>query len=269
MKRWRNVRLVSVVLGVLALAACRASTPSPGGSPSSAPLAPSVSSDPPTASAPRTSLGAPLPVFADAPASARFLALPAQLEPPICSRVFVAAAKGNLTVEDYALSEGDVVVLLHPMPFAVRGSGKAVYVEVPLGSDRCAVKTRPSPETKLVKAGAAPALVWGQGAMQAHLDVEKDRSPEAYFGRLSGTLPVAEHAHAGSWEVLVAVEGSGSFVLDGAPHEVHDESVVVVPAGKKHAWKPVTGKKLVAFQLYLPPGPEQRFRTLAEDAGAP
>ncbi len=251
------------------IAACRPSSPPFGGSPSTCALAPPVSSEVPSSTAQHGSLGAPLPVFPDAPASARFLALPAKLEPPICSRVFVAAAKGNLNVGEHALSEGDVLVLLHPMPFEVRGSGKAVYVEVPLGSDRCAVKTRPSPETKLVKAGAAPALVWGQGAMQAHLDVEKDRSPEAYFGRLSGTLPVAEHAHAGSWEVLVAVEGSGSFVLDGAPHEVHDESVVVIPAGKKHAWKPVTGKKLVAFQLYLPPGPEQRFRSLAEDAGAP
>lgn len=269
MKRWWNAWLGPVMVGGMLLAACRTSSPPSGGSPSSAPLAAPSSSEAPKASAQHASFGAPLPSFADAPASARFLTLPAKLEPPICSRVFVAAAKGTLTLGEHTLAEGDVLVLLHPMPFDVRGSGKAVYVEVPLGSDRCAVKTRPSPETTLVKASAAPALVWGRGAMQAHLDVEKDRSPEAYFGRLAGTLPVAEHAHAGSWEVLVAVEGEGSFVLDGAPHDVHDESVVVIPAGKKHAWKPVPGKKLVAFQLYLPPGPEQRFRTLAEDAGAP
>ena len=267
-----------MLLALLGLGACRGSsstsvvTPAPSSSEGSqstvSPASSSLAAWAPVSSAPQ-SLGTPLPTFPNAPATARFLTLPAKLEPPICSRVFVAAAKGNLMVGENALSEGDVLVLLHPEAFEVRGSGKAVYVEVPLGSDRCAVKTRPSPETKLVKASAAQALVWGQGAMQAHLDVEKDRSPEAYFGRLSGTLPVAEHAHAGSWELLVAVEGAGSFVLEGAPHEVHDESVVVIPAGKKHAWKPVPGKKLVAFQLYLPPGPEQRFRTLAEDAGAP
>lgn len=119
-----------MALAGLGLAAC--SSPRSGGAPSSAPVAPPASSEV-SASAASTGLGGPLRVFPDAPASARFLSLPARVEPPICSRVFVAAAKGTLTVGDHSLSEGDVLVLLHPVPIAVRGSGKAVYVEVPLG----------------------------------------------------------------------------------------------------------------------------------------
>ena len=46
---------------------------------------------------------------------------------------------------------------------------------------------------------------------------------------------------------------------------------VLIPAGAKHAWKPEPGSKLVAVQMYSPPGPEQRFVGLAaadKDAGA-
>jgi hypothetical protein len=46
--------------------------------------------------------------------------------------------------------------------------------------------------------------------------------------------------------------------------------VVGVPPGVRHFWTPAPGSKLVAFQLYSPPGPEQRFKKLAagEAAGA-
>ena len=59
------------------------------------------------------------------------------------------------------------------------------------------------------------------------------QSPELYLGHLEGTAPVAEHSH--------------------------------------HAWRPKAGSKLVAVQMYSPPGPEQRFVALAaadEDASA-
>jgi hypothetical protein len=42
--------------------------------------------------------------------------------------------------------------------------------------------------------------------------------------------------------------------------------VVVIPAGTKHAWRPDPGSRLVGVQLYWPPGPEERFRALADEA---
>ena len=51
--------------------------------------------------------------------------------------------------------------------------------------------------------------------MHAHLDVEKSVSPAAYLGRLRGTAPVAEHTHPDSWELICAIEASGTFRLSG------------------------------------------------------
>ena len=99
--------------------------------------------------------------------------------------------------------------------------------------------------------------------MHAHLDLEKEISPEVYVGRLEGSAPVAEHDHASSWEVLCALEGSGTFTLDGIPSHIVGPTIVAVPPGRKHSWQPDPGTKLVAVQVYAPPGPEQRFKVLA------
>jgi mannose-6-phosphate isomerase-like protein (cupin superfamily) len=107
--------------------------------------------------------------------------------------------------------------------------------------------------------------------MAARLDVASKVSPELYLGRLEGTAPVSEHMHASSWEILAAVEANGVFSLEGTEGRLAARQVVVVPPGAKHAWKPEPGSKLVAVQMYSPPGPEQRFVALAaadKDAGA-
>ena len=59
-------------------------------------------------------------------------------------------------------------------------------------------------------------------------------------------------------------------MLDGTEGKLGPKQVVTVPPGAKHAWKPDPGSRLVAVQLYSPPGPEQRFVGLAaadKDAG--
>ena len=95
-----------------------------------------------------------------------------------------------------------------------------------------------------------------------------DVSPNAYMGRLEGIAPVAEHVHPDSWEILCAVDAAGTFTLDGKDQRLGPKQIVVVPPNTKHAWKPDDGKKLVAIQLYGPPGPEQRFKKLAEQDAA-
>jgi quercetin dioxygenase-like cupin family protein len=112
-----------------------------------------------------------------------------------------------------------------------------------------------------VRADAAPDLVFANGQMHARLDVESE--PGVYFGRLEGTAPVAEHKHDSSWEILCALEGAGTFTLAGKPQRLENGGIVVVPPSTKHSWKPDDGVRLVAFQLYTPPGPEQRFKKLA------
>lgn len=208
----------------------------------------------------------PLPVPADAPLVAKLLDTPAHLEDALCKRTFVAAIRGTLDVDGRTLRPGDVLVARNAHPLDVAGKGTIAFAEVPLGA--CVLRDRPSPELTVVPGGEARELSWGHGTMHARLDVERERAPEAYMGRLGGTAHVAEHAHAGAWEILFVIDAAGTFTLDGTAYRLAANDVLFVPAGAKHAWTPDPGSTLSAIQMYVPPGPEQRFRALAEvDAG--
>lgn len=222
---------------------------------------------------------------AESPVKAKFVDTPAKLEAGLCQRVLVAVVKGKVSALGETLAPGDVLVVAHGTSFEATGQGTVVWAQTEMSGD-CAVLSRPAPIKKVVRAGAAPELRWARGAMTAHLDVPTtppkadtagappptaSLSPELYLGRLEGTAGVPEHDHAGSWEILAAVEANGTFVLDGTEGRLGARQIVMVPPGAKHAWRPEPGSKLVAVQMYAPPGPEQRFLGLAaaeRDAGA-
>lgn len=126
-----------------------------------------------------------------------------------------------------------------------------------------APKARPAPlETRdLAK---SDDLAWAGGAMHARLGFEKGR---ASLGLLlaSRDAGVARHRHDDAWEVLVALRADGAFELDpDASRHLGGGMVAAIPRGAPHAWKPAGTEPLVAVQLYVPPGPEQRFRALAK-----
>jgi mannose-6-phosphate isomerase-like protein (cupin superfamily) len=182
-----------------------------------------------------------------------------------CEQLTVALVKGKASALGQQLAAGDVLVTRAAGPFTLKGEGLAVVATVQ--PPHC----EPGQVTKMVTkvpASAAPELTWAGGKMHAHLDIGADVSPNAYTGRLEGTAPVAEHVHPDSWEILCAVEAAGTFTLDGKEQRLGPKQVVVVPPNTKHAWKPDEGSKLVAIQLYAPPGPEQRFKKLADEYAA-
>lgn len=177
-----------------------------------------------------------------------------------CQDVIVAVAHGHANAMKQDLGEGDEIVdrTVIPSDYSLTGEGVAVFATV---TAKCGSGAYPPPAK--IEASRAPELTWANGAMHAHLDVEDELRGDAYFGRLSGTANVPEHAHDGSWEILIAIEGSGTFTLDGKPQHLGAREVVGVPPNTKHSWTPDSGVKLVAFQIYTPPGPEQRFKALA------
>jgi mannose-6-phosphate isomerase-like protein (cupin superfamily) len=177
-----------------------------------------------------------------------------------CDVVFVAVAKGAFSVAGQSLLLGDVLMTRGTGALEMKGQGLAA---VATRLHDCRDAAPGETVTKIARAGEAKDLAWAGGAMHAHLDLEKEVSPEVYVGRLEGTAAVAEHDHGTSWEVLFAIEGSGTFTLDGIATHIVGPTIVAVPAGRKHSWQPDSGSKLVAVQLYAPPGPEQRFKTLA------
>jgi mannose-6-phosphate isomerase-like protein (cupin superfamily) len=204
-------------------------------------------------------------------AKAAFLDASVKLNPEPCSRFFVVAAKGMVAVGRDTLRAGDVVVFTLPEgPLDVKVSGLAATVTEPLD---CTAARYAASKT-IVRSKDAPELRWagGGGVMKAHLDVGTKLSPELYLGRLEGTAAVAEHDHPQSVETILAIEGSGTFTVDGQEHRLGPRQIVTVPRKTKHSYRPDPGSTLVAIQLYEPPGPEQRFVALAAaeaDAGKP
>jgi mannose-6-phosphate isomerase-like protein (cupin superfamily) len=210
---------------------------------------------------------------ADAPARARFVTLSAEQGPkrfPLatCTEAFVSPVQGSATADGEKLAEGDVLALRGAASFPLNGDGVVLVADVRLGPG-CEGADAGSPSKRVVRAAEAPELAFMKGTMRAHLDVD-DRAlaPTAYFGRLAGTAPVAEHAHAGSWEILCAVRAAGTFTLAGKAERLAPLTCVAVPPDTKHSWQPDTGSDLVAVQMYSPPGPEQRFKKLAADEGS-
>ena len=191
-----------------------------------------------------------------------------------CEQIAIAIVGGpGATVSGETLGPGDVLVATGAGVLELKSiSGATRAVIAIVQQPTCQAATAGAPITRrVVRASAAPELVWADGRMRAHLDVGRDVSPNAYIGRLEGAAPVAEHAHSDSWEILCAVEGAGTFTRDGKNQRLGAGDIVTVPPGVKHAWNPDPGTNLVAVQIYAPPGPEQRFKALAAaalDAGA-
>jgi quercetin dioxygenase-like cupin family protein len=182
----------------------------------------------------------------------------------MCDAIVVDVARGHASVFGEELDAGDLVIASGAESVVAKGDGLAAIAI--MHRDDCVVKAALAFEKRVVRAKEAPELTWAGGKMHAHLDVEKDKLPALYVGRLEGTAPVAEHVHDTSWEIIFAVEAAGTFTLDGKPKRLAPRDVVMVPPKVKHSWAPDDGSKLVAIQMYTPPGPEQRFRALA-DAG--
>lgn len=123
---------------------------------------------------------------------------------------------------------------------------------------------------EIVDLGGVEDLSWADGKVHARIGFESGR---ASFGLMltSADAPMAAHAHPGSWEVMGLLSADGELrtgtVLRpaelGPPVRLVDGDVAAVPKGVNHRWIPGGERPLLGVQLYVPPGPEQRFKDLA------
>ena len=250
-----------VFVGLAMLAACKGGDGASSGGPTAAPSASASTQASPSAQ--QTTKEAP-------PVSAVFLELGAgnsarSMPVPPCTEALVTPVRGKVTAAGLPLAQGDVAAI-RGQTVVVKGEGTVVFAWARLTA--CDVP----PLATVVKADAAHDLTFMHGAMHARLDLDdRNVAPSFYLGRLSGTAAVPEHAHAGTWELLCAVEAAGTFTLSGTPQHLGPRTCVTVPPDTKHSWQPDAGSTLSAVQMYWPPGPEQRFKKLAADelAGGP
>jgi mannose-6-phosphate isomerase-like protein (cupin superfamily) len=81
---------------------------------------------------------------------------------------------------------------------------------------------------------------------------------------------VPEHLHETSAEVLYILEGGGQMTVDGVTSDLSAGQAVYVPPNTPHSYVNNGDTTFRAIQVYLPPGPEARFRTwnaVADDDG--
>ena len=164
---------------------------------------------------------------------------------------------------------------------AVASDGEPIAQTAALLKDRKTLKkvawsARPS-TIEVVDFVSAADLAWGGGAMHARLGFTKGR---ASFGLLlaSKDASVARHLHDASWEVLAPLTADGTFKRAGTTGPdasdltdipMMDGEVAAMPKNTLHQWIPAGKKPLFAVQMYVPPGPEQRFKKLAEATTGP
>lgn len=201
------------------------------------------------------------------PVIASFVDLSSKGEPVrfrACEQVVVAVVKGSASVLGETLATGDLLLAQGRGGFDLKGSGEVLLAYVrPKVCDPQPPGSLVDATKQVIRGKSTPTLTWADGKMSARLDAQGDVSPLAYVGRLRGTAAVAEHRHEGSWEILCAVEGAGTVKLDGKIFRLEPRRVLMVPPGAPHAFAPDPGTELVAVQMYVPPGPEQRFKALA------
>ncbi len=102
----------------------------------------------------------------------------------------------------------------------------------------------------------------GRLSVMIYLDQTRDGPPVASLGTLRGdpTLGVPEHIHERSAEVLWIQEGSGTMRVGQHYRSIRPGTFVYVPPQTIHGFVPDGSRSLFAYQVYLPAGPEQRFR---------
>lgn len=111
----------------------------------------------------------------------------------------------------------------------------------------------------VVAASGAPTYSIANGAGSVTLLLNASTSSPLAVERLhldrGATVP--PHRHEGSAEILVIVSGAVDMVVAGAPVHAGAGDAIQISAGVEHSATAV--EALDAVQIYLPPGPEQRF----------
>ncbi len=250
------MRVAHVFVGLVMLAACKGGDGASSGGPPSTPSA-SASTQAAASTQQPPNQGPPVSAtFVELGEGASARSMPV----PPCMEALVTPVRGSVNAAGLQLAQGDVAAFRGQTAVVMRGEGLVLFARARL------TPCEAPPLGAVVKASTAPDLSFMHGAMHARPDLDdRNVAPSFYLGRLSGTAPVPEHAHAGTWELLCAVEAAGTFTLSGAPQHLGPRTCVTVPPDTKHSWQPDAGSTLSAVQMYWPPGPEQPFKKLAAD----
>jgi mannose-6-phosphate isomerase-like protein (cupin superfamily) len=110
-------------------------------------------------------------------------------------------------------------------------------------------------------------LNWGGGAFQARI---------AYGGAGSARQPaslgvllaepnakIPRNVHHTEWEHIAVLSGRGTTDLGAERRAIKPGVLLHIPAGVPHDFSANDSEPLIAVQIFVPSGPEQRFVELA------
>jgi len=120
------------------------------------------------------------------------------------------------------------------------------------------------PVRHVVSTAEAPTFRIAQGKGTAVLLVNEEtgaRAASMGVLELDAGAGVPEHIHENSVEMLYVEEGTAEMTVEGKVLPVRSGDAVYIPAGVRHAARiPEGAPRFRAVQVYVGPGPEQRFR---------
>ncbi len=116
---------------------------------------------------------------------------------------------------------------------------------------------------RVVSSAKAPRHALGKDGSEAQLFL----NPSVGAAELALTVlylkpgaSVPPHRHPKSAEAIYIQSGRVQMVIEGRRLTAEAGDVVYIPAGEQHSAKVLPGQALKAIQVYVGPGPEQRFR---------
>ncbi|WP_309893731.1 cupin domain-containing protein [Archangium sp.] len=126
------------------------------------------------------------------------------------------------------------------------------------------VRAPPVPVRHVVSTAEAPTFRISQGKGTAILLVNEEtgaRAASLGVLELEAGAGVPEHIHENSVEMLYVEEGTAEMTVEGKVVAVRSGDAVYIPARVRHSARiPEGAPRFRAVQVYVGPGPEQRFR---------
>ena len=138
----------------------------------------------------------------------------------------------------------------------------------PLAAKQAQVKTAPGASLApvVVDRRKVKALSLEQGKLRVVplLGQAKLSHRRFYVGVIEASdgAQFSEHEHRAASELLYVIKGRGRMSVRGLAHVVRPQDTLFIAKGRNHSLK--VERPVVALQLYVPGGPEQRFLDLAD-----
>jgi len=149
------------------------------------------------------------------------------------------------------------------VPGGAEGTARAGALPVGTGKP-----TRTGPGPEIVRRAEATRYPRTGGATTIYLEnvaAKKGKRPPARsialdLLEIDAGIKVPPHRHDEETEMLYLLSGSGTLVVDGVELQVGATSTVQIPPNVEHSFS--AAEPVQAIQIYVPPGPEQRFKKM-------